>query len=172
MESIRAESRRGLIFDSTVCMDTLEHIESSDRNRFLRELMRVTRRRIYIGCPMGSQAEQEDKACSSIIGCRGVGRFPYLDEHVANGLPRLKAILVEMQGIAEDSNRPIRFHCEPNLNVWVHGVLLRLWMRTDRVSYVLHRVAIALVHVRRWLNAGPCYRQIIVAEFHSSNEFS
>ena len=49
-------------FDCTVCMDTLEHIESSDRNRFLRELIRVTRRRMYIGCPMGSQAEKEDKA--------------------------------------------------------------------------------------------------------------
>jgi hypothetical protein len=98
--------------------------------------------------------------------------FTYLDEDVTNGLPRLKAILVEMEGIVEDSKRPIRFHCEPNLNVWVHGVLLRLWMRTDRVSYVLHRVAIALVHVRVWLNTGPSYRQIIVAEFDSNSECS
>jgi len=47
----------------------------------------------------------------------------------------------------------------------VHRMLLLLWMRRDRVSYVFHRLAILLVHVRRWLNAGPCYRQIIVAEF-------
>jgi len=96
--------------------------------------------------------------------------FPFLDEHVANGLPRLKALPTEMEGIAEDTTRRRRFHCEPNLNVWVHGMLLRLWMRTDRVSYVLHRLAIVLIHVLRWLNVGPCYRQIIVAEFHSSYE--
>ena len=157
-------------FDCTVCMDTLEHIESSDRNRFLRELMRVTRRRMYIGCPMGSQAEKEDKALQQYYRAQRGESFPFLDEHVANGLPRLKAVLAEMEDIAEDSERPIRFHCEPNLNVWVHRMLLRLWMRTDRVSYVLHRLAIVLVHVRRWLNIGPCYRQIIVAEFDSSNE--
>jgi hypothetical protein len=51
-------------------------------------------------------------------------------------------------------------------------MLLRLWMRTDRVSYALHRLAIVLVHVRRWLNVGPCYRQIIVAEFESGSEYS
>jgi hypothetical protein len=73
--------------------------------------------------------------------------------------------LAEIEGIAKDSGRPMRLHCEPNLNVWVHRMLLRLWMREDRLSYVLHRLAIVLVHVRRWLNAGPCYRQIIVAEF-------
>lgn len=157
-------------FDVTVCMDTLEHIEFSDRNRFLREIMRVTRRRVYIGCPMGFQAEQEDQALRQYYQEQRGGSFPFLDEHVANGLPRLKAVLAEMEGIAEDSERPVRFHREPNLNVWVLRVLLRLWMRTDRVSYVLHRLAIVLVHVRRWLNVGPCYRQIIVAEFDSSNE--
>ena len=157
-------------FDCTVCMDTLEHIESSDRNCFLREIMRVTRRRVYIGCPMGFQAEQEDQALQQYYQVQRGGSFPFLDEHVANGLPRLKAVLSEMEGIAEDSGRSVRFHCEPNLNVWVHRVLLRLWMRTDRVSYVSHRLAILLVHMRRWLNVGPCYRQIIVAEFDSSNE--
>ncbi|MEP6959482.1 MAG: hypothetical protein ABI980_12195 [Nitrospirota bacterium] len=91
--------------------------------------------------------------------------FPFLDEYIANGLPKLETVLAEMEGIAKDSGRPIRLHCEPNLNVWVHRMLLRLWTWTDWFSYVLHRLAIALVYVRRWLNTGPCYRQIIVAEF-------
>ena len=152
-------------FDYTVCMDTLEHIEFSDRNRFLRELIRVTQRRVYIGCPMGLQSEREDQALQQYYRAQKGEPFPFLDEHIANGLPRLEAVLAEMEGIAKESGRPIRLHCEPNLNVWVHRMLLRLWMRTDRVSYVLHRLAIALIYVRRWLNTGPCYRQIIVAEF-------
>ena len=121
---------------------------------------------------MGSQSEQEDKALQQYYRVRRGGSFPFLDEHVAHGLPRLKAVLAEMEGIAEDSERLIRLHCEPNLNIWVHRMLLRLWMRTDRVSYALHRLAIVLVHVRRWLNVGPCYRQIIVAEFESGSECS
>ena len=157
-------------FDHTVCMDTLEHIEPSDRNRFLRELMRVTRRRVYIGCPMGSHAEQEDKALQQYYLAQRGGSFSFLDEHIANGLPRLNVVLAEMESIADESKRSIRLHCEPNLNVWLHRYLLRLWMRTDRVSYVVHRLAIVLVHVRRWCNLGPCYRQIIMAEFDFSNE--
>ena len=35
-------------FDCTICMDTLKHIESSARNLFLREKMRVTKRRVYL----------------------------------------------------------------------------------------------------------------------------
>jgi hypothetical protein len=70
-----------------------------------------------------------------------------------------------MEAIASQSGRCVQLCCQPNLNVWVHRMLLRLWMRTDRISYALHRLAIVLVHVRRWLNVGPCYRQIIVAEF-------
>ena len=151
-------------FDYTVCMDTLEHIKCFDRNRFLKELIRVTKRRVYIGCPMGLQSEREDHALQQYYWAQKGEPFPFLDEHIANGLPRLETVVAEMADIAKDSGRSIQLHCEPNLNVWVHRMLLRLWMRTDRVSYVLHRLAIALIYVRRWLNAGPCYRQIIVAE--------
>jgi len=120
---------------------------------------------------MGSQAEQEDKGLQQYYRVQRGGSFPFLDEHVANGVPRLKAVLAEMEAIAEDSKRLIRLHCEPNLNVWVHRMLLRLWMRTDWVNNALHRLAILLVHVRRWLNIGPCYRQIIVEECHSCSEY-
>jgi hypothetical protein len=114
---------------------------------------------------MGRQSEREDHTLQQYYRAQNGRPFPFLDEHIANGLPRLETVLAEIESIAMDSRRSMRIHCEPNLNVWVHRMLLRPWMRTDRVSYVLHRLAIALVHVRRWLNAGPCYRQIIVAEF-------
>jgi hypothetical protein len=38
-------------------------------------------------------------------------------------------------------------------------------MRTDAVSYLLHRLAVVLVHLRRCLNVGSCYRQIVVVDF-------
>jgi hypothetical protein len=77
----------------------------------------------------------------------------------------LEKKLQYVEGIAKRRGRLMRLHCVPNLNLWVHRRLRHLGMRTDRISYVLHRLAIILVHVRRWLNVGPCYRQIIVAEF-------
>ena len=152
-------------FDYTVCMDTLEHIDAADRKSFLRELIRVTKRRVYLGCPMGLEAEREDRILQQYYQAQKGESFPFLSEHIANGLPRLEAVLAGIEDIAKETGRPIRLRSEPNLNMWVHRMLLRLWMRTDRVSYLFHRLAIVLVHVRRRLNAGPCYRQIIMADF-------
>lgn len=154
-------------FDYAVCMDTLEHIEVSERSCVLGELMRVTRRRVYIGCPMGSKAEQQDRELRCYYRKHNGESFAYLDEHVANGLPRLETVLTDIRKLARRSGRLIRIHCEANLNLLVHRLLLRLWMRTDFVSYLLHRLAVVLVHLRRCLNVGSCYRQIIVVDFEA-----
>jgi SAM-dependent methyltransferase len=152
-------------FDYTVCMDTLEHIEASERSRVLEELMRVTKRRVYLGCPMGSEAEQQDRELQDYYRKHNGGSFAFLEEHVAHGLPRLETVLTDIQRLARESGRLIRIHCEANLNLLVHRLLLRLWMRTDPVSYLLHRLGVVLVHLRRCLNVGSCYRQIVVVDF-------
>ncbi len=161
---------RTAAFDSTVCMDTLEHVEPSQRHLFLSELMRVTARRLYIGCPMGSGAEQEDRELQAYYRAQKGESFSYLDEHVAHGLPRLEPVLDELRALAREAGTTLRLRAEPNLNLGVHRVLLRLWINTDSVSYLLHRLAILLIHVRRWLNYGTCYRQIIVADFERQDE--
>jgi hypothetical protein len=156
---------RSAVFEYTVCMDTLEHVPPSERSAFVRELIRVTRRRLYLGCPMGASAEREDRGLQRYYAAHRGTSFPYLEEHVHYGLPRLDAVLAELTRLAAEEGRRVSVRCEPNLNLWVHRLLLRLWIRTDRLSYVLHRLSVALVHVRRWLNSGPCYRQVVTAEF-------
>ena len=152
-------------FDYAVCMDTIEHIEGSERRRVLGELMRVTKRRVYLGCPMGSEAERQDRELQCYYRTHNGGSFAFLDEHVANGLPRVETVLAEIQELAGRSGRFIQIRCEANLNLLVHRLLLRLWMRSDPVSYVLHRLAVLLVHLRHWLNVGSCYRQIVMVDF-------
>jgi ubiquinone/menaquinone biosynthesis C-methylase UbiE len=156
---------RAEAFDYGVCIDTLEHIEVSERSRVLGELMRVTKRRVYLGCPMGPEAERQDRELQCYYRKHNGGSFAFLDEHVANGLPRAETVLAEIQELARRSGRLVRIHCEANLNLLVHRLLLRLWMRTDPVSYVLHRLAVVLVHLRRCLNVGSCYRKIVVVDF-------
>jgi len=82
-----------MAFECTVSMDTLEHIEASDRNQFLAELMRVTRRRVYVGCPMGQDVEDTDRQLQHEYRLHKGESFPFLDEHLANGLPRLEECL-------------------------------------------------------------------------------
>lgn len=155
-------------FDYAVCMDTLEHIDMCERRVVLGELMRVTRRRLYLGCPMGPAAEQQDRMLQREYRQHHTTSFAFLDEHVVNGLPRREVILEDLQELGRQTRRSLQIRCEANLNLLVHRLLLRLWMRTDPVSYVLHRLAVLLVHFRRWLNVGPCYRQIVVVDFRRS----
>jgi hypothetical protein len=114
---------------------------------------------------MGREAEDRGRQLQHEYRLYRGESFPFLDEHLANGLPRLEGVLAVMQAVAQHSGRRVRLYAQPNVNVLVHRLLLRLWMRTARVSYVFHRAVVLLVHVRRWLNVGSCYRQIVVAEF-------
>jgi hypothetical protein len=160
----------GKSFDYTVCMDTLEHVEDSERSLVLAELLRVTKRRVYLGCPMGAAAEQQDRELQRYHRKHNGGSFPFLDEHVANGLPRLETVLEEIQELARRSGCLINVYCEGNLNLVIHRLLIRLWMRPDPISYALHRLAVVFVHLRRWLNVGSCYRQIVVVDFEARGQ--
>jgi hypothetical protein len=155
-------------FDYTVCIDTLEHIAATERSRVLGELIRVTKRRMYLGCPMGPDAERQDRELQRFYRKHNSGSCVILDEHVANGLPRLETVVTELQDLTRRDGRPSRISCEANLNLLVHRLLLHLWMRTDPVSYLLHRFAVVLVHLRRYLNVGSCYRQIVVVDLEMS----
>jgi hypothetical protein len=75
-------------FDAAVSIDTLEHIPKSDREQFLNEMLRVSRKGIIACAPLGTEQhveyEQQLLASGRITGQDAA----YLREHIANGLPR------------------------------------------------------------------------------------
>lgn len=78
-------------FDVATSLDALEHVPPEARRAFVAELVRVTRRRVVLCCPLGSPehsaAEQEIHAWyQSVTG----QTHPWLVEHLQNGLPTLE----------------------------------------------------------------------------------
>lgn len=151
-------------FEYTVSVDTLEHVPQPQRHRFLEELMRVTRRRVYLVGPMGRQSERQDKILNDYYRLKR-GDPGFLDEHIECGLPALEAVIAQLEAIGKRQGRPVAIRSWPNLNLYVHRILVSLWIRTDWLSYVLHRLTILVVHIRRWLNFGSCYRRVVVVDF-------
>ncbi|MGH7255099.1 MAG: class I SAM-dependent methyltransferase [Nitrospirales bacterium] len=157
---------RARAVDTTVCLDTLEHVPPADRGDFVRELLRVTGRRLILGCPMGSAAEDEDREVDAYYRkIRGTG-FEFLDEHLQHGLPDLDTVRRELTRGATQIGCAARIQVQPNQNLWIHRRLMKLWIRTGPLSYLLHRLAVLLVHVRRGLNLGRCYRFILIVDLH------
>ncbi len=155
---------KGQSFEDTVCMDTLEHIPVPERDRFVNELLRVTQRRVYLGCPMGKTAELEDLALNEAYRRKRGQTFEFLDQHIEYGLPTIGRLSEQVRVHAGHQGRSVRLQTWPNQNLRLHRILLALWFETGRVSYLLHRLAVLLVHVRGWLNFGSCYRQIMVID--------
>jgi SAM-dependent methyltransferase len=77
-------------FEAATSLDVLEHVPADERSRFVREMLRVTRRRSVLCCPLGSpehrEAEEEIQAWYRSIAGDG---HPWLTDHLSKGLPTL-----------------------------------------------------------------------------------
>ena len=70
-------------FDVVVALDVLEHVVAGDRPVALAELARVARRRVVVAAPAGAPALAADRGLAASLSAPP----PWLDEHLANGLP-------------------------------------------------------------------------------------
>ncbi len=93
-------------FEAATSLDVLEHVPADDRARFVRELLRVTRRRAVLCCPLGSPehraAEEEIQAWYRSVAGDG---HPWLTDHLSKGLPTLE----ELQEAFAEHGGPVRF---------------------------------------------------------------
>jgi SAM-dependent methyltransferase len=75
-------------FDLVTSIDVLEHIPPDDRPAFIGELVRATKRRVVLCCPLGSPEHQAAEAELLEWYERVTGEHhQWLAEHVQNGLP-------------------------------------------------------------------------------------
>jgi hypothetical protein len=93
-------------FEASTSLDVLEHVPPDDRTRFVGEMLRVTRRRSVLCCPLGSpehrEAEEEIQGWYRSVAGDG---HPWLEDHLSKGLPTLD----ELRAAYSDHAGPVRF---------------------------------------------------------------
>ncbi|MEA5412061.1 DUF4422 domain-containing protein [Synechococcus sp. BA-120 BA3] len=82
-------------FDLVLCVDVLEHLAAEDRPQALRELLRVTRSRAWIACPVAEWAEEAERELEQWYTALQLPVPEWLEEHRARGLPSLVSLLQE-----------------------------------------------------------------------------
>jgi len=74
-------------FDYVVCSDVLEHLPAQIRAKAIAEIIRVANRKCFIQGPHGKACLAMEKTLSDVLRRRGFPDPPWLQEHIANGLP-------------------------------------------------------------------------------------
>lgn len=80
-------------FDFVVSLDTLEHVEKKGRQDFIKELLRVARKRVIIAAPLGTKKHQEyEQNLLAKLKAEKKSVPRYLKEHLEDGLPTMEEI--------------------------------------------------------------------------------
>jgi len=113
-------------FNTVLCLDTMEHVPRSARRAFTEELLRVSKKVLIIGAPMGDAAAAADQRLHEYYDRRNVAEPLWLTEHISliGEFPQASFF--------EEIVREMGFSCE---------------IRKGE-SALVHRVVILLEHTR------------------------
>lgn len=158
-------------FDAVVSVDTLEHVPEHQREAFLDELLRVSRRWIVLACPF--QHEKTDAAerlfATFESQVRGIDNA-FLNEHLENGLPDLASTMNYLQRSLPSLNRL------PNgwLPRWFTMMVFQSTMATCLDHFSLGQKIISLYNkdYYRFDNSEPAYRQILIGSKNRQDDTS
>jgi SAM-dependent methyltransferase len=110
--------------DVVLLVDVLEHVPAASRAQCLDEAMRVARRRIIVGGPIGAPAREADERLASFYRRRGIPTPDWLAEHLAERAPDLEQVTAPLR----DAGWAVRWR--GNENRPLHLALMRMETRS------------------------------------------
>jgi chromosome segregation ATPase len=156
-------------FDFVLAQDTLEHVPPGDRERFVKELLRVSREIVLLSFPFLTPL---NSACDSLvyryIKARKNVELPALREHLELGLPDLATITEWLHRAG------LRFSTwtHGNTLVWLQMMLAQNHLWTQGVPELEQELNSAFnVQFAAGDYAEPCYRSfVLIAKSRSTDE--
>lgn len=151
-------------FDLVICVDMLEHIHKSDRERAIKEILRIGKN-AYIALPVGKYALACDRWLGDFMKKRGKVPPGWLYEHLDLEFP----LDGEIERIL-DSNHQITFRILPNDNITFHKIVVLIeFFRFGRASDRLSRWKMVRPLMRPF-NSGKTYRCIYLVSGMASSQ--
>jgi SAM-dependent methyltransferase len=147
-------------FDVVIALDTLEHVPSERRSRFLADIRRVSSDLVILSAPFSNpDLELAEAALSEFVRARFGGDFPSLDEHSAHGLPDLGATVETFAGDAWSiAVLPSGYLPRWLMGMIVHHELLATGLPDLGKLHAYYNDVVSPLDCRE-----PSYRQVLVA---------
>jgi uncharacterized coiled-coil protein SlyX/SAM-dependent methyltransferase len=158
-------------FDLVISCDTLEHIPTDLRERFIHELVRVARYGVILICPIGDfQVVLAEQILYAYIQAELHATHDQLQEHQDHGLPQLSFILRTF----EETQCVCYEYPSGDLHAWLVMMLVKHYLlRFGEVSPEL-RYGLDELYNRSYALAerrAPAYRRLVVAAKENANDW-
>lgn len=154
-----------------ISTDMLEHVPPHLRQMAVEELMRITLSTLILAVPAGVGAEAQDQTLAVLFERERGYKFPFLTEHVENGLPAIDEFRSLVDSAVSNSNRVASVRYASNGNLRLRELLMRLWIKSERPWALWTWRALNYLHpLLSRMNFGVCYRTIAVIDFAPVNE--
>lgn len=151
-------------FDATMSIDMIEHVPAERRTRVIGELLRVSRRGVFVAVPCGPLAERQDRELDARYLAHVGSRYPFLIEHVTNGLPTREGMLEDIARAIERDGRKARVTATPNVNLRIRNAYMSMWMSRRRVIRWMYWMLSPFHRFWPVMSVGACYRQVFFVE--------
>ncbi|MBW2143092.1 MAG: glycosyltransferase [Deltaproteobacteria bacterium] len=145
-------------FDIVAAADVLEHVIPEDRQLFIYELIRVSKKRVIISFPNEMSAESEELILSF------VPQYRWLREHQRNGLPKAEEIEKHMI----DLGLSYKKKQNASLATWIYSVLFDQTNFNDQAKSKLN--TFIQKNFYEFENNEPAYRSIYTIDIPSPAE--
>lgn len=153
-------------YDVSISVDVLEHISPKSREKYVYEILRVTKKLAIISIPCGQASQDQDRQLHNYWNKIFKKNNKYLEQHVKNSLPTTDEILVYIDKSKRLLGRNAKVKSYPNLNLFVRNILMRTWITKNKYSYYLYMKGyLLIVPILKYCNFGKTYRRVFVIEF-------
>jgi len=152
-------------FDFVFSVDSLEHVIPEKRERYISEMIRVSRKGFLLVAPMGEASYEHDKKLDNYFFKKYSYKDKYLSEHINNGLPSEEQVLEISYRVANKLNKNICLVCcQKNFNLKLRELFMFSKINGNIFLSLFYYMGIVLLPFQRFLNFGKCYRKLYYFE--------
>lgn len=149
-------------FSLVISIDSLEHISSEDRDKHIKEMMRVAKNGIVVVVPTGGAAYEHDKRLADYFSKVKQRSDKYLSEHLLNGLPEKEEIEEMIKRSAEYTGKTGEIKIsQPMLNLQFREIFMRCKISNFFILNLFYYAFLIILPFWSYLNFGKCYRTMI-----------
>lgn len=152
-------------FDIVLSVDMLEHLPQKDREKAIREMIRVARRKVFIGVPSGQKSEEEDKIMHDYYRKKFGKDYKFFKEQIKERLPNKDIMLEMINRSAKQTKKEIIVKIEGNENISLHRFLMKGWMTKNiLINLFFRKILLFAVPFFGIFEKPPFYRQLFFVE--------